>query len=145
MTSLTVGAASPLDVPSALGVLAVLAAIVTVVCRWLDLDTDTRVISTALGSEPVLGPLVRARPGLRLIGFPDEFEGAVMTVLGQQVSLAAARTFGGRLVAAYGAPSAGLLAFPDPSRLAAVPVDELRAAVGLTSARAMTMNALARA
>lgn len=86
MTSLTVGAASPLDVPSALGVLAVLAAIVTVVCRWLDLDTDTRVISTALGSEPVLGPLVRARPGLRLIGFPDEFEGAVMTVLGQQVS-----------------------------------------------------------
>ncbi len=38
---------------------------------------------------------MRTRPGLRLIGFPDEFEGAVMTVLGQQVSLAAARTFGG--------------------------------------------------
>ena len=69
-----------------------------------------------------------------------------MTVLGQQVSLAAARTFGGRLAAAYGTPhAAGLLAFPDPARLAAVPLDELRAAVGLTRARAAAVHAIARA
>jgi 3-methyladenine DNA glycosylase/8-oxoguanine DNA glycosylase len=125
---------------------AVLAEITAVIRRWLDLDTDIRVVGTALGADPVLGPLVRARPGVRLIGFPDEFEGVVMTVLGQQVSLAAARTFGGRLTAAYGTPAgAGLLAFPDPCRLAAVPAHELRAAVGLTTARAMTVHALARA
>ena len=58
-----------------------------------------------------------AKPGVRLIGFPDEFEGVVMTVLGQQVSLAAARTFGSRLADAYGTPhAAGLLAFPHPER-----------------------------
>jgi 3-methyladenine DNA glycosylase/8-oxoguanine DNA glycosylase len=114
--------------------------------RWLDLDTDTRAITAAFGGDPILGPLVRARPGVRLIGFPDEFEGVVMTVLGQQVSLATARTFGSRLAAAYGTPhAAGLLAFPHPERLAAVPVDELRAAVGLTRTRAATVNAVARA
>ena len=113
--------------------------------RWLDLDGDTAAVQAALGADPVLGPLVRARPGIRVTGSPDGFETAVMTVLGQQVSLAAARTFTGRLVAAHGVdvPGTGLRRFPRAEALAAVDVDELRAAVGVTNARARTLSALA--
>jgi 3-methyladenine DNA glycosylase/8-oxoguanine DNA glycosylase len=86
---------------------------------------------------------VTRRPGVRLVGYPDEFEAVVATVVGQQVSLAAARTFAGRLVAAYGTPTDGLLAFPAPEDLAAATEPELRAAIGLTGARTRTLRAAA--
>jgi AraC family transcriptional regulator, regulatory protein of adaptative response / DNA-3-methyladenine glycosylase II len=57
-----------------------------------------------LGSDPVLGPLVTAQPGLRVPGTADGGELAIRAVLGQQVSLAAARTLAARLVAAAGMP-----------------------------------------
>jgi AraC family transcriptional regulator, regulatory protein of adaptative response / DNA-3-methyladenine glycosylase II len=57
-----------------------------------------------LARDPHLGPLVAARPGLRMPGTVDGGELAVRAVLGQQVSLAAARTLAGRLVAAAGEP-----------------------------------------
>lgn len=106
--------------------------------RWLGLDTDPRPAVAALDGDPVLGPLVRARPALRVPGAADPFEAAVFVVLGQHVSLAAARTFAGRLVAAYGGfPRAEVLAAADPVRL--------REVVGVTGARAATMVAIARA
>jgi 3-methyladenine DNA glycosylase/8-oxoguanine DNA glycosylase len=116
-----------------------------VVRDWLDLDADLDDVERGFADDPVLGPLVAARPGIRVTGNPDGFETAVMTVLGQQVSLAAARTFTGRLVAAYGEPIAGtgLTRFPRADRLAAADVDELRAAVGVTNSRARTIHALA--
>ncbi|MBA8812072.1 DNA-3-methyladenine glycosylase family protein [Frigoribacterium faeni] len=121
--------------------------IVGVVRRWLDLDADPTVIESAFADDDTLGPLVAARPGIRVTGNPDGFETAVMTVLGQQVSLAAARTFTGRLVAAYGRPveGTGLTRFPRAEVLAAADVDELRAAVGVTNSRARTVHALAEA
>ena len=54
----------------------------------------------------MLAPLVAARPGLRVPGHVDGDELAVRAVLGQQVSLGAARTLAGRLVAGYGKPLA---------------------------------------
>ncbi|NQW86717.1 MULTISPECIES: DNA-3-methyladenine glycosylase 2 [unclassified Frigoribacterium] len=116
-----------------------------VVRTWLDLDTDLDDVERGFADDPVLGPLVAARPGIRVTGNPDGFETAVMTVLGQQVSLAAARTFTGRLVAAHGEPVAGtgLTRFPRADCLAAADVDELRAAVGVTNSRARTIHALA--
>lgn len=114
--------------------------------HWLDLDADPEVIDAALSRHSQLAPLVERRPGLRVLGTVDGFETAVLTVLGQQVSLAAARTFGGRLVKAYGTEvSGGFLAFPDTHTLAAVPPDELRAAVGLTGSRSRTLHHLAAA
>jgi AraC family transcriptional regulator of adaptative response / DNA-3-methyladenine glycosylase II len=114
--------------------------------RLLDLDTEPARIAAVLGSDPVAGPLVRLRPGLRILGYADGFEGAVLTVLGQQVSLAAARTFAGRLVEAFGtAGPGGLRLFPDPDALAAAGPEAVRAAVGLTGARARTVHALAAA
>lgn len=113
---------------------------------WLDLDTDTGAVARAFGEDPLLGPLVRRRPGLRAVGYPDAFEAAVMTVLGQQVSVAAGGTFGGRLAAAYGTPSpSGLTVFPTPQAVADAPHEELRAAVGVTRTRAATVQNVARA
>lgn len=114
--------------------------------RWLGLDADPAVAAAALGGDPLLGPLLAARPGLRVPGATDGAEVAVLAVLGQQVSLAAARTFAGRLVAAFGAPAPeGLTAFPGTAALAAAGPGAIRAATGVTGARARTVHALAAA
>ncbi|MEU9464755.1 MULTISPECIES: AlkA N-terminal domain-containing protein [unclassified Streptomyces] len=112
--------------------------------RWLDLDSDTTRIADALAADPLIRPLVEHRPGIRLIGYPDEFEAVTATVVGQQVSLAAARTFMGRLVATYGKPAAGLKALPAPQDLAVIPDAELQAAIGLTGARTRALRAVAQ-
>lgn len=118
--------------------------VVARVRHWLDLDLDPASQMSRFGDDSVLGPLVRERPGLRRIRYPESFEAAVSTVLGQQVSLAAARTFAGRLVAAYGeAGPGGLTAFPAPERVAAADLEELRSAVGITGSRARTVQAVA--
>lgn len=92
--------------------------------RLLDLDADPLPISDQLGEDCVLGPLVKLRPGLRLPGSVDGFELAVRAVIGQQVSVAAARTVAGRLVERLGEPLSSPVAgvthrFPSPARLAA--------------------------
>ncbi|MCB0983260.1 MAG: DNA-3-methyladenine glycosylase 2 family protein [Ilumatobacter sp.] len=74
--------------------------------RLLDLDSDPRAIDDHLAADPLLAPLVRARPGLRAAGHPDGAELLVRAVLGQQVSVAGARTLAARLVAAHGEPLA---------------------------------------
>lgn len=122
------------------------AEIEAVVRSWLDLDTDPAPIDASLARHDLLAPMVSARPGLRVPGSADPFETAVLTVLGQQVSLGAARTFGGRLVEAFGSEApGGFRAFPDPEVLAAVAPEELQKAVGLTGARSRTVHGLASA
>lgn len=121
-----------------------LADVVRRVRHWLDLDLDPAVPTAHFVDDPVLGPLVRERPGLRRIRYPDSFEAAISTVLGQQVSLAAARTFAGRLVAAHGTPGPnGLTAFPAADRLAGLALEDLRSTVGITGSRARTLLAVA--
>ncbi|MGW6172586.1 DNA-3-methyladenine glycosylase family protein [Arthrobacter sp. NPDC055138] len=133
--SLKVGSNSP----------AILAEITTAVRGWLDLELEPERVAAMLGADAVVGPLVAARPGLRILGYPDGFEGAVSAVVGQQVSLAAARTFTGRLVSAFGSPLGDLAFFPTAETLAAAGPDAIREAVGLTNARARTVLALAEA
>jgi AraC family transcriptional regulator, regulatory protein of adaptative response / DNA-3-methyladenine glycosylase II len=72
--------------------------------RIFDLDADPVRVCTDLQSSPILAPLVRARPGLRVPGAWDPFELAVRAILGQQISVRAATTLSGRLAAAYGQP-----------------------------------------
>jgi len=67
--------------------------------RMLDLDADPVAVDAHLGADPVLAPLVAARPGLRAPGTVDGFELLVRGVVGQQVSVAGARTVIGRLAA----------------------------------------------
>lgn len=125
-------------------------AVRALVARWFDADADLATVHTVLGADPVLAPLLAERPGLRVVGHPSGFEAAVTTVLGQQVSLAACRTFAGRLAGAYGregdvAGADGLRLFPDPDTLAGARAAELQSAVGITGARTRTLLALAAA
>ena len=114
--------------------------------RWLDLDADPIAIATALSDDPLIGPLLAATPGLRVLGYADTFEGATMAVIGQQVSLAATRTFGGRLVAAFGTRIGdGYAVYPTAETLAVREPREVQSVVGLTRARANTVVSLARA
>ncbi|MBB2925419.1 Ada metal-binding domain-containing protein [Cellulomonas cellasea] len=125
--------------------LADLAPTVTRLRRWLDLDADPGLVAGALGGDPLLAPLLAARPGLRVPGTTDPFELAVRAVLGQQVSTAAARTIAGRLVAEHGEPGAdGLSFFPSAATLAQVGTPALRA-LGLNEGRASTIGVVARA
>ena len=111
--------------------------------HWVDLDADPRRVDEVLGADPLLAPSVGARPGLRVPGTVDPRELALRTVLGQQVSVTAARTLTARLVARLGEPTPyGLRAFPPPERVAAAGADALRA-LGLTGARALTVARLA--
>lgn len=112
--------------------------------RWFDLDldtdTDTDTIDRQLAADPTLAPLITRRPGLGIIGYAEEFEAVAATVIGQQVSLAAARTFASRLVAAHGNPVDGLRAFPDAATLAQLNVEEIQRCAGLTHTRARTLH-----
>ena len=74
--------------------------------RLLDADCDPVAVGDAFAGDPVLGPLVRRRPGLRVPGHVDGNEIAVRAVLGQQVCVAGARTAAARLTERYGRPIA---------------------------------------
>lgn len=112
-----------------------------------DLDAEPARIDSVLRRDPLLGPRVRARPGLRLPRTLDPFESALRAVLGQQVSVRAARTlvaraaerFGARLEAADG----GLThALPDAQAIAGASPDEL-AALGVPLGRARALRSVA--
>ncbi|MDK3257443.1 AlkA N-terminal domain-containing protein [Blastococcus capsensis] len=129
-----------------LGELRDLAAAVSRCRRMLDLDADPTAVDDVLGADPALAPLVAAAPGRRVPASPDADELAVRAVLGQQVSVAGARTLTARLLTAAGTPlpePVGTLthAFPRPDALA----DADLTAVGLTGARRRTVHALATA
>ncbi|WP_043841237.1 AlkA N-terminal domain-containing protein [Amycolatopsis taiwanensis] len=70
--------------------------------RLLDLDADPAAVADVLGADPLLAPAVAAAPGIRVPGAVDGFELLLRAMLGQQVSVAAARTAAGRLAAALG-------------------------------------------
>ncbi len=79
-----------------------LPAIVTRVRRVFDLGADIETIGSHLARDPLLAPLVAQRPGLRAPGGWDGFELAVRAILGQQISVVAARRLAGQLVVLHG-------------------------------------------
>jgi AraC family transcriptional regulator of adaptative response / DNA-3-methyladenine glycosylase II len=123
-------------------------AIVRRIRRMFDLDADVRAIAAHLATDPLLVPLVTARPGLRVPGAWDGFELAVRAMLGQQITVSGARRLVGRLVEAHGEPfrasaagdGRGLSAvFPTPERVAAADL----ALLGMPRARAAAISRLA--
>jgi AraC family transcriptional regulator of adaptative response / DNA-3-methyladenine glycosylase II len=116
--------------------------------RLFDLDADPAAIAAHLSSDPLLGPLLGRRPGLRAPGAWDPFETSVRTILGQQVSVRAARTLAARLVSRFGRPLSPALAkgtlshlFPSADDLADADVSS----IGLPSRRGEAIRAFARA
>ena len=124
-----------------------LSGIVARVRRMFDVDADPLAINTHLRRSPLLKPLVRRWPGQRLPNAWDGFELAVRAILGQQVSVAAARTLAARIAARHGTPfpegaAVGLHnLFPSPELLVDAPLEE----IGVMRARADAIRTLARA
>jgi AraC family transcriptional regulator of adaptative response / DNA-3-methyladenine glycosylase II len=116
--------------------------------RVFDLTADPGLIGAHLSHDPALASLVAARPGLRAPGAWDGFELAVRAILGQQITVTAARGLAAKLMEAYGerieepfAASLGLTrAFPTPQRLTGQDI----AALGMPRARGAALEALAR-
>ncbi len=139
-----------LRVRLSMGLLPVLGAVLARVRHLFDLDADPQRIHQGLGSMSAIHadwPIL----GLRLPGCFDAFEMAVRAVLGQQVSVKAARTLAQRMVQAWGAAvDTGLSglshAFPVPETLLALPGDlaDHLGPLGITAARARSIQALAQ-
>jgi AraC family transcriptional regulator of adaptative response / DNA-3-methyladenine glycosylase II len=117
--------------------------------RIFDLGADPGPIDAVLAGDPLLAPLVAARPGLRVPGAWNAFELAVRVILGQQVSVAAGGRLAGKLVALCGTPVEttipGLTGlFPTPERLVAE-AEVLSLHLNMPRARAAAIVNLARA
>jgi AraC family transcriptional regulator of adaptative response / DNA-3-methyladenine glycosylase II len=124
------------------------------VSRLFDLDADVSAIKTSLARDPRLARALRDRV-VRVPGSFDAFEAGVRALLGQQVSVAAARTLAGRLVRACGEPLPGAAngspfaaseatlthVFPTPAAVASTSLEKL----GLTKSRAAALRGFAAA
>jgi AraC family transcriptional regulator of adaptative response / DNA-3-methyladenine glycosylase II len=125
-----------------------LPAVIARIRRVFDLTADPGLIGDHLSQDPALAPLVAARPGLRAPGAWDGFELAVRAILGQQITVTAARNLAAKLVEAYGEPiddpaaaALGLsCVFPTPERLVGADI----AALGMPRSRGAALEALAR-
>lgn len=128
-----------------------LPAVLQGVRRAFDLDAVPSAIAGVLGQDPLLAASVADAPGLRLPGAFDPFETAIRTIIGQQVSVAAATTVMGRVVRAFGETSS--IPWPDEhltgltvtaQKLSSQSIDTL-APLGLNSARANAILSISRA
>lgn len=104
--------------------------------RLLDLDADPEAVDSGLAADPALTESVEKDPGVRVPGAVDGFEIAVRAVVGQQVSVAAARRVLAKIVAA-----AGGRGFPSGDVVRALPDD----AFAMPAARRATLRALSSA
>ncbi|MCI0572970.1 MAG: helix-turn-helix domain-containing protein [Myxococcaceae bacterium] len=126
-----------------------LPAVLARVRRVFDTGADIEAIGAHLSKDPFLAPRVALRPGLRAPGGWDGFELAVRAILGQQVTVVAARRLAGQLVALCGEtlptserPHPRLSrVFPSAERVAAADLG----ALGMPSARRAALKALAEA
>ena len=114
-----------------------------------DLDADMSAVDAHLARDERFAQAVEQEPGVRTPGALDGFELAMRAVLGQQVTIAGARTLTGRLVAEFGedvadAPEGLSRAFPCAARLADAGAASI-AKIGLPGRRAETLHRLARA
>src|SRR5687767_11011437 len=99
--------------------------------RLLDLDADPKAIEDLFKKDRVLRKLIKKSPGLRVPGHVDGAELALRAVLGQQVSVTAARRHAEELTGKFGKPLThphGELThtFPEPEVIAEAPDEDLR-------------------
>ena len=127
------------------GRVSVLSRIVGRVRRMFDTASDVTSIGEHLAQDPLLAPLIARRPGLRVPGGWSGFETGVRAVLGQQVSVAAARQLAERLVRSSGTPillgASSTRLFPSAQQVAGADLSKL----GMPKARQNALQALAQA
>jgi len=127
----------------------VLPALLNRVRDLFDLNARPEIISKHLAKDKVLGPLVKATPGMRVPGTFNGFELGLRAILGQQVTVKSGTTLAGRLAALFGEPVVTPLPeltrlTPAPARVAKASVDTL-AKLGIVSARCKSILGLAQA
>ena len=124
-----------------------LQAIVARVRHVFDVGADVNTITSHLAKDKTLAPLIAARPGLRTPGCWDGFELAVRAVLGQQITVEAARQLGSKLALLCGDPVGDtaeprlVRTFPSARCLATVDLST----IGMPESRRATLKALAQA
>ena len=144
---LSLGSSSEINAAIDFPDLSLLPDIIFRIRRVLDLGLAPNAINKDLGSDPILKPLVDARPGLRSPGAWDVFEMAIRAVLGQQISVAGAATIGARLCVRLGDvqerfEEQGLThTFPSAEAIAGADLT----GIGMPGARVRTLQGLARA
>ena len=117
--------------------------------RIFSVDQPAAMWLPQLMGDPLLAPLIAARPGLRPLGAWDRFEVAARIIIGQGVSVPAASTLAGRLAQALGTPVTGVSefglthVFPPAQRLAGAGLAEITG-IGVPESRATAIQALAR-
>src|SRR5262249_50000940 len=120
--------------------------IATAARRAFDLAADSTVIDAALESDPLVGPLVRRRPGLRIPGAWDPFECAARSLIAENENPERTKRLLGDLVMRGGeaidSGRRGLpRTFPSPAVLASADLDD----VGIRGSRLHALRALAHA
>ncbi|MBU0935648.1 MAG: helix-turn-helix domain-containing protein [Spirochaetes bacterium] len=131
---------------------AVLPAVLTRLRALFDLDADPQAILQGIAALELPAVSAQVQAGLRLPGCFDSFEMSVRAILGQQISVRAARTLAGRLAAAFGAPHPTALqeltlTFPTAADIAAIaePVADSLGPLGITGSRSRSIAGLAKA
>jgi len=114
--------------------------------RMFDVGADVRAITAHLKKDARLAQAIKARPGLRVPGAWDPFELAMRAVLGQQITVGAARKLAGKLTALCGTPLSSAVpglthTFPSAAQVA----DADLSAMGMPGARLRTLTAVAKA
>jgi AraC family transcriptional regulator, regulatory protein of adaptative response / DNA-3-methyladenine glycosylase II len=115
--------------------------------RIVGLDDDMAGAIACLRHDPVVGPLITARPGIRVPGTWDPFQAGVLAIIGQQAAAATAPAIAGQLIRELGTPVPGLSQlslthnFPRPATLAAADLTS----AGLTTCQATAVGSFARA
>ncbi len=113
--------------------------------RMFDLAAVPEAVQGHLAASPRLANIIKAHPGLRLPAAWDRFELCVRAIVGQQISVAAARTILGRITARHGRavqlPQGCWRLFPPPDAIAEGDLNGL----GLTGRRIDCLRRLAGA
>lgn len=112
--------------------------------RALDLDANPHVIVSSLARSPQLQSMAQERLGLRIAGAFNPFELLINTIIGQQVSVAGARTLTERLAKAYGTQHGDLWVFPTPQVLADADPQELYEQTKINPKKVATILACAQ-
>ncbi|KJQ54998.1 DNA-3-methyladenine glycosylase 2 family protein [Microbacterium sp. SA39] len=111
-----------------------LAPLVATVRRIFDLDADPIAVNESLASHPELAPLVARTPGIRVPGSADPHEMLIRAMIGQQITVVAARTalsglaeaLGEKLSGSSDAPGGEGLLFPTMQAIAEHGAEVLR-------------------
>ena len=117
--------------------------------RIASLEEDVSEPARSLSADPVIGPLLADRPGIRVPGAWDPFEVGTVAIIGQRLPVSAVREFAGELAERFGDPVPGLgrlslsRMFPAPPVLAAAQAD--LAAMGLPDDQAHAVSSFASA